>query len=69
MLACLMAQMLERRREAEMARRNVPLSLDDAWAGGWYARSRMLQDSLPQRERPTDATPATHIQDWDDRLD
>ena len=31
---------------AEIAQRIGPLSLDDAWAGGWYARSRERQEPL-----------------------
>ena len=42
-------QVLERRRQAEIARRNSLPSMDDSWAGGWYARSRILQEALLQR--------------------
>jgi hypothetical protein len=62
-------QMVERRRHAEIARRNGPLSLDDAWAGGWYARSRILQEALLQRQCSASATPAPPRQDWVDKLD
>jgi len=62
-------QMLERRRQAEIGRRNSPLSLDDAWAGGWYARSRILPEPLLQRGRSTGANLAPRRQDWDDKLD
>jgi hypothetical protein len=62
-------QMRERRRQAEIARRNAPLSLDDAWAGDWYARSRILQEALLQRQCSTSAKPTPLRQDWDDRLD
>lgn len=62
-------RMLERRRKAEIARRNSPLSLDDAWAGGWYARGRVLQEALFQREGSTSTKPAPRRQDWDDKLD
>ena len=58
-------RILERRRHAEIARRNGPLSLDDAWAGGWYARSQILL----QRVCSTSAKPAPRRLDWDDRLD
>jgi hypothetical protein len=62
-------RILERRRHAEIARRNGPLSLDDAWAGGWYARSQILQEALLQRVCSTSAKPAPRRLDWDDRLD
>jgi hypothetical protein len=62
-------QMFERRRHAEVARRSSPLSLDDAWAGGWYARSRMLQEALLQQAGSTSAKPAPRQPDWDDKLD
>lgn len=60
-------ELLERRRQAERARRNRPLSLDDAWAGGWYAQSRMSAHALLQRSGPKGAPPPQ--QDWDDKLD
>jgi len=62
-------QVLERRRLAEIAWQKRPLSLDDAWAGGWYARSRSLQQALVQHDRRAHAAPASSTQDWDDRLD
>jgi hypothetical protein len=62
-------RILERRRHAEIARRSNPLSLDDAWTGGWYARSRILQDALQQRGCSTSAKPAPRWLDWDDKLD
>ena len=61
--------MLERRRLAKIARQNSPLSLDDAWAGGWYAHSRMLQEALLRPAYATSAQSAPHRQDWDDKLD
>jgi hypothetical protein len=62
-------QLRERQRQAEIARRNSPLSLDDAWAGGWYARSRAMQEALLQRECSAGAKPVQPTQDWDDKLD
>jgi len=62
-------RVLERRRLAEIAWQKRPLSLDDAWAGGWYARSRSLQQALVQHDRRAHAAPASSTQDWDDRLD
>jgi len=62
-------QMRERRRCAEDIRLDGPLSLDDAWAGGWYARSRILQGALLQRRCSTSAKPAPLRRDWDDALD
>ena len=62
-------RMLERRRHAEIARRSGPLSLDDAWAGGWYARSQILQEALLQRGCLTSAKPSPRRLDWDDKLD
>jgi hypothetical protein len=62
-------QMLERHRQAEVLRRNSPLSLDDAWIGGWYARSRILQEAMLQRECSKRAGPLPRRQDWDDKLD
>lgn len=60
---------LEGRRLAEIARRTGPLSLDDAWAGDWYARSRERQAAVYQQACSTDTKPAPRRQDWDDRLD
>jgi len=62
-------RILERRRQVEVAMRNDPLTLDDAWAGGWYARSQVLQDALLQRGCTTSAQPAPSRIDWDDKLD
>jgi hypothetical protein len=62
-------RMRERRRQAEIARRDSPLNLDEAWTGGWYARSRILQEALLQRESSTSAKLAPRRQDWDDKLD
>jgi hypothetical protein len=62
-------RLLERRRHAEIARRNSPLSLDDAWVGGWYGRSHMLQEALLQQRCSTRAEPAPRRLDWDDKLD
>ena len=39
----------ERRRQADIVRLNGPLNFDEAWAGGWYGRSREVQDGLMQR--------------------
>ena len=39
----------ERRRQADIVRLNRPLNFDEAWVGGWYGRSRELQDGLMQR--------------------
>jgi len=39
----------ERRRQADIGRLIGPLNFDEAWAGGWYGRSRELQDGLMQR--------------------
>jgi hypothetical protein len=62
-------RMLERHRHAEIARQSGPLSLDDAWAGGWYARSQIRQEALLQRGCPTSAKPSPRRLDWDDKLD
>src|SRR5207244_11163498 len=36
----------DRRRQADVERLDSPLSLDEAWVGGRYGRSRALQDAL-----------------------
>jgi hypothetical protein len=62
-------QVLERRRLAEIERQDRPLSLDDAWTGGWYARSRMQQEALLVPAYAATAQSARQPQDWDDKLD
>ena len=62
-------QVLERRRLAEIERQDSPLSLDDAWAGGWYARSRKQQEALLVPAYAATAQSAPQRQDWDDKLD
>jgi hypothetical protein len=68
-LALIIGRMCERRRRAEIARRSSPLSLDDAWAGAWYARSRLLQQTLLQQRGPASMKLAPPPLDWDDKLD
>ena len=60
---------LERRRQADIERLNRPLSLDEAWAGGWYGRSRLLQEALLHESLNTARTPKPEPKNWDDRLD
>jgi len=58
-----------RHAQAEADRLSRPLSLDEAWTGRWYERSRMLQktvaQAIPNRTQSTKPYP----RNWDDRLD
>jgi hypothetical protein len=63
------AQARRRRSEAAIARLKSPLSLDDAWVGGWYGRDHALRQALRQHGSSTGATSAHDRQDWDDKLD
>jgi hypothetical protein len=60
---------LERRRQADIQRLNRPLSLDEAWAGGWYGRSRLLQEGLLHGSLNSAQTRKPEPKNWDDRLD
>jgi hypothetical protein len=48
----------ERRRSASSGRTRGPISLDDAWTGGWYERDRALQAALIDRMAATPAAAA-----------
>jgi hypothetical protein len=48
----------ERERDAERARVNGPLSLDDSWTGGWYERRRQVAESLARQNAERQARPA-----------
>jgi hypothetical protein len=60
---------LERHRQADVERLSKPLSLDEAWTGGWYERSRLLQKGLSQGSPNTAQSPKLDPKNWDDRLD
>ena len=60
---------LERRRRADIEPLNRPLSLDEAWGGGWYARSRILQEGLLRGSVSTGRYSNPEPKNWDDRLD
>jgi hypothetical protein len=60
---------LERRRLADIDLLNRPLSLDEAWAGGWYGRSRVLQEGLLRGSANTGRKLNPEPKNWDDRLD
>lgn len=60
---------LERRRLADIDLLNRPLSLDEAWAGGWYGRSRVLQEGLLPGSVNTGRKSNPEPKNWDDRLD
>lgn len=60
---------LEDLRQADVERLSRPLSLDEAWTGGWYERSRLLQKGLSQGRPVRGQSPKPHPQSWDDRLD
>lgn len=59
----------ERRRQADAECPTRPLSLDEAWAGGWYGRSRMLQEGLLNGSLNSARTRKPEPINWDDRLD
>jgi hypothetical protein len=59
----------ERRRQADIERLNGPLSLDEAWVGGWYGRSHVLQDGLPHGCVNGRGKSKPEPKNWDDRLD
>lgn len=66
----LLDAMHRRRQDVATTRRNGPLSHDDAWVGGWYARNgAILEAALPRDRARTPAVPAVRRQHWDDRLD
>ena len=60
---------LERRRQADIERPSGPLSLDEAWAGGWYGHSRLLQEGLFHGSLNSARTRKPEPKNWDDRLD
>lgn len=60
---------LERRGQADLERLNKPLSLDEAWVGRWYGRSRLLQEGLLHGSLNSARTPKSEPKSWDDRLD
>lgn len=60
---------LERRRLADIDLLNRPLSLDEAWAGGWYGRSRVLHEGLLRGSVNTGRKLNPEPKNWDDRLD
>ena len=59
----------ERRRQADIERLSRPLSLDEAWVGGWYGRSRVLQDGLLHESLNAGGKTKPEPKNWDDRLD
>ena len=60
---------LEHNRQVDVERLSRPLSLDEAWTGGWYERSRLLQKGLSQGSPNTAQSPKVDPKNWDDRLD
>jgi hypothetical protein len=69
-LIALLEAMHRRRQDIATTRRNGPLSHDDAWAGGWYARNgAILQAAFLRDCAGISTVPAVRRQDWDDRLD
>ena len=60
---------LEPRRQVDIEGLNRPLSLDEAWTGGWYGRSRLLREGLLHGSLNTARTPKPEPKNWDDRLD
>jgi hypothetical protein len=59
----------ERRRQADIERLSRPLSLDEAWVGGWYGRSRVPQDGLLHKSLNAGGKAKPEPKSWDDRLD
>ena len=59
----------DRRRQADVERLNGPLSLDEAWVGGWYGRSRALQDALLRGSVNAGGKSQPEPKTWDDKLD
>ena len=59
----------DRRRRADVERLNGPLSLDEAWVGGWYGHSRALQDALLQGSLNAGGKSKPEPKTWDDKLD
>lgn len=59
----------ERRRQADIERLNRPLNLDEAWVGGWYERSRALEDGLLHGSLNAGGKAKHEPKNWDDRLD
>jgi hypothetical protein len=59
----------ERRRQADIEHLDRPLSLDEAWVGGWYGRSRVLQDGLLHGSLNAGGKSKPEPKTWDDSLD
>jgi len=57
------------RRQADVERLDRPLSLDEAWVGGWYGRSRALQDALLRGSVNAGGKSQPEPKTWDDKLD
>ena|SRR5437588_8159563 len=59
----------DRRRQADVEHLDRPLSLDEEWAGGWYGRSRSLQDALLRGSLNAGGKSKPEPKTRDDKLD